>query len=205
MPSKNIGTYDIGVIADVTHFVAVPSAGPSVDVDPILIPKSAISVDVKGYQYFVPTVLSISGSGFNCKGSFFTSPEEWKIDKLYLHHQAAVGDIIGLRVVTFNGDTVDGVLLVQDNVSTGTGSAISTSVEITPITVPANKRIGLIGLTQGKAAGFASAIGNGSLSAAGIPMTEFGYCYLSDTEVNVGDVFTFSAGTSPYVVGARLY
>lgn len=204
MVSKNIGQYDVGALADVSHFVAVPSAGPSVDVNPILIPKEEIGS--KGYQYCVPQDTgSISTSSYNCKGLFFTSREEWKLDKLYVTHRAAIGDAIGLRVCTFNVDTVDAVLHAENNASDGTGSIIVASVEIPPIVLPANKRIGLIAMTEGKAASFASAIMNGALAATGMPVTEFGYCYFSGADVNISNVFSFSSGTSPYSVGARVY
>lgn len=40
MADKNIGRFDVGAYADITHVVAVPSQGASVDVDPKLVPKA---------------------------------------------------------------------------------------------------------------------------------------------------------------------
>lgn len=40
MADKNIGTFDVGDYADITHAVAVPAQGVGVDVNPILVPKA---------------------------------------------------------------------------------------------------------------------------------------------------------------------
>ncbi len=45
MAEKNIGTFDVDTYDNITHVVGVPSQGPSVDVNPKLVPKASFKGD----------------------------------------------------------------------------------------------------------------------------------------------------------------
>lgn len=49
MADKNIGQFDVGSYADITHVAGVPAQGPAVDVSPLLVPKAAF-VGPQGIQ-----------------------------------------------------------------------------------------------------------------------------------------------------------
>lgn len=202
MVDKNIGTFDEGDYTEITHFVAVSAQGPSVDVNPLLIPKGQV-VPAKSLAFQNPTPSTASTSAQCTKGSYFRMLDDWDVDRVYFTHDAASADVLEMRLARIVAGAISEIIHSNLNVATGSGSIISVAVDVPKFTVAANTTIAVLFTTAGKASSFATRIRNSVYTIAGVPSYNFGYIQLANSAPNVATSVTLANG-APYAVGLRL-
>lgn len=206
MVSKNIGTYSVGDLGDVSHFVAVPSQGPSVDVDPLLVPKAQLVPTPPPVYAMLVENTTTASSAQKVKGSCFRTIEPVTIDRVYVTTACASGDTQTFTLAEISGSTVMAIVAQVAGAIVGTGTNTMHAVTLpAPVTLDPSKRYAFLVHTDGKATNFGTVIRNGTFGSFSLPVIETGYITAVIDEPIVGSTLTVTASRDTFMAcGVRI-